>query len=92
MLTGPIEAVLAKIPCIFPGEQGNEPRDEFAADCLHRQVVLVFTRFSSSPRARDEIRRSSRGFGDSGFEKAVLGDRTKSDRRPVSGQLSLLDS
>jgi hypothetical protein len=31
-----------RIPCIFPADQGSRPRDGFAPDCLHRQLVGGF--------------------------------------------------
>jgi hypothetical protein len=33
-----------EFPCIFPQNRERRNRDEFADDCLHRQLVLCFPR------------------------------------------------
>ncbi len=41
---------IARIPCIFPADQGVGPRDGFARDWLHRQPVCGCRDFAPAPR------------------------------------------
>jgi hypothetical protein len=50
-------------PCSFPVDQGNDSRDEFAPDCLHRHLVHDCGESSSGARAPGKIRAIPRGFG-----------------------------
>jgi len=37
---GPLQAEIDEFPCIFPRNREKAHRDEFADDCLHRQMSL----------------------------------------------------
>jgi hypothetical protein len=50
-----------EIPCIFPADQGFGRTDEFAPDCLHRQLVRAFG--GGEGRGAPEPETAGSGFG-----------------------------
>ncbi len=61
-LIRPGESDFGRFPCIFPAHQGSRPRDEFAPDCLHRQVVRDFGDSATGAPSDGEFSRHSAGF------------------------------
>ncbi len=73
---------IARIPCIFPADQGVGPRDGFARDWLHRQPVCGSRDFA--PATRDHPR-NSRAFAGS-WERGTAESGPETARsRPIAG-------
>jgi len=67
-----------KFPCNFPDHQGSSWRDEFAADCVHRQLVCGCRDFAAETRIEPRNPVVSAGFRATGLAKP-------NRRRRVSG-------
>jgi hypothetical protein len=66
---GPTEKPVSRqIPCIFPVDQRIGSRDEFAPDCLHRQLVCGCRDFAAGVRRGPPEPRDCAGF----WERALV--------------------
>ncbi len=79
-------------PCTFPADQGSAPRDEFAPDSPHRQLVCVSAVGSPGARVRSRKSRRVAGFwggrpGDSRPE--TLGPARQCRRRAQTSLLAI---
>ena len=91
-LIATVEPHIGKFPCIFPIDQGNTRRDEFAPDCPHRHRVCWCGDFPRTPANNLRKHRNSAGawllgLGQPGPETAGSGSRKRRHAR-----LSLLPS
>jgi hypothetical protein len=89
---GPVaKAEFARFPCTFPAYQGFQARDEFAPDCLHRQLVRVIRDCDAGRPMAPQNPVYTRGFGRGPWRKRTGDWGLRASKTPQGGFVSVGD-